>query len=132
MSGPGIDVAKLKARLMEQRDALRDVADSTKEAAQPVELDQTRVGRVSRMDAMQAQAMAKEYGPDGIHVGHVVVDGPIGGEKIKKGFPEYAEKLGNEGMIDIQGIVDGYEYLHNQPRNAWTFELDVRTSVERW
>ena len=60
MSGPGIDVAKLKAQLMEQRDALRDVADSTKEAAQPVELDQTRVGRVSRMDAMQAQAMAKE------------------------------------------------------------------------
>jgi NAD(P)-dependent dehydrogenase (short-subunit alcohol dehydrogenase family) len=79
-----------------------------------------------------AQAMAKEYGPEGIHVGHVVVDGPIGGDKIMQGFPEYAEKLGAEGMISIEGIVDGYVYLYNQPTNAWTFEIDVRTSVERW
>ena len=52
-----------------------------------------------------AQAMAKEYGRDGVHVGHVVVDGPIGGEKIKKGLPEYAAKLGDEGLIDIDGLV---------------------------
>ena len=79
-----------------------------------------------------AQAMAKEYGPEGIHVGHVVIDGPIGGDKIIQGFPEYAEKLGPEGMISIDGIVDGYQYLYQQPRTAWTFELDVRTSRERW
>ena len=79
-----------------------------------------------------AQALAKEYGPDGIHVGHVVIDGPIGGEKIKKGLPEYAERLGTEGMIDLQGIVDAYEYLYKQPRNAWSFEVDVRTSIETW
>ncbi len=79
-----------------------------------------------------AQAMAKEYAQDGIHVGHVVVDGPIGGEKIKQGFPQYAEKLGEAGMISIQGIVDAFEYLYNQPRNAWSFEVDVRTSLERW
>ncbi len=79
-----------------------------------------------------AQAMAKEVGPDGIHVGHVVVDGPIGGDKIMQGFPEYAEKLGPEGMISIEGLVDGFVYLYNQPANAWTFEIDVRTSVERW
>ena len=79
-----------------------------------------------------AQAMAKECAADGIHVGHVVVDGPIGGEKIKQGFPEYAERLGAGGMIDIGGIVDAYEFLYNQPRNAWSFEVDVRTSLERW
>lgn len=79
-----------------------------------------------------AQAMAKEYGRDGVHVGHVVVDGPIGGEKIKRGLPEYAAKLGDEGMIDIDGIVDGYVYLYQQPRQAWSFELDVRTSLEKW
>lgn len=79
-----------------------------------------------------AQAMAKEYGHDGVHVGHVVVDGPIGGEKIKKGLPEYAAKLGDEGMINIDGIVDGYVYLYQQPRQAWSFELDVRTSLEKW
>lgn len=79
-----------------------------------------------------AQAMAKEYGPEGLHVGHVVIDGPIAGEKIKTGLPDYAAKLGAAGMISIQGIVDAYAYLHAQPANAWTFEVDVRTSVERW
>ena len=79
-----------------------------------------------------AQAMAKEYGEDGIHVGHVVVDGPIGGDKIMKGFPQYAEKLGDEGMISIEGIVDGFEFLYKQPRRAWTFEIDVRTHLEKW
>jgi len=79
-----------------------------------------------------AQAMAKEYGADGIHVGHVVVDGPIGGDKIMKNFPEYAERLGEDGMISIDGIVDAYAYLYNQPRQAWSFEVDVRTSLERW
>jgi len=79
-----------------------------------------------------AQAMAKEYGPEGIHVGHVVIDGPIGGDKIIEGFPEYAERLGEQGMISIDGIVDGYVYLYRQPARAWSFEVDVRTSVERW
>ena len=78
-----------------------------------------------------AQAMAKEYAGDGVHVGHVVVDGPIGGDKIMQGFPEYAEKLGNEGMISIEGIVDAFVYLYRQPRTAWSFEVDVRTSLER-
>ncbi len=79
-----------------------------------------------------AQAMAKEYAEDGIHVGHVVVDGAIGGEKIMNGLPQYAEQLGEEGMISIEGIVDGYVFLYHQPRRAWTFELDVRTSKEKW
>ena len=79
-----------------------------------------------------AQALAKECGPQGIHVGHVVVDGAIGGEKIRQGRPDYAEKLGEQGMISLDGIVDGFVYLYRQPRQAWTFELDVRTSVERW
>ena len=60
MSSSSIDFEAAKARLIEQREALLEVADSTRDAAQTVELDQTRVGRVSRMDAMQAQAMAKE------------------------------------------------------------------------
>ena len=79
-----------------------------------------------------AQAMAKEYAEEGVHVGHVVIDGPIGGEKIKRGLPEYAERLGEAGMISLQGIVDAYEFLYDQAPNAWTFELDVRTSLEKW
>ena len=76
--------------------------------------------------------MAKEYAQDGVHVGHVVVDGPIAGEKIKRGLPEYAERLGEDGMINIGGIVDGFAYMYRQPPQAWTFELDVRTSKEQW
>lgn len=79
-----------------------------------------------------AQAMAKEYAAEGIHVGHVVIDGPIGGEKIMKSFPEYAEKLGTQGMISIEGIVDGFVYLYRQTATAWSFEVDVRTSLEKW
>ncbi len=79
-----------------------------------------------------AQAMAKEYAEEGVHVGHVIIDGPIGGEKIKRGLPEYAERLGEAGMISIQGIVDAYEFLYDQSPNAWTFELDIRTSLEKW
>jgi len=79
-----------------------------------------------------AQAMAKEYGPRGIHVGHIVIDGAIAGDKIKKNLPDIAKKLGDEGMINIEGIVDSYVYLYNQSPNAWTFEIDLRTSIEKW
>ena len=79
-----------------------------------------------------AQALAKEVAAAGIHVGHVVVDGAIGGEKIKKGLPQVAERLGDAGMVGLEGIVDAYEFLHDQPHNAWSFEVDLRTSLERW
>ncbi len=79
-----------------------------------------------------AQAMAKEAGPDGIHVGHVVIDGAIGGDKIRKNLPDIAKKLSADGLIDIQAIVDSFEYLYKQPRRGWSFEVDVRTSIEQW
>ena len=79
-----------------------------------------------------AHALAKEVGPEGIHVGHVVIDGAIAGDKIRTRFPEYAAKLGEDGLIDIQAIVDGYEYLYKQPRRGWSFEVDMRTAIETW
>lgn len=79
-----------------------------------------------------AQAMAKEYARDGVHVGHVVIDGAIDGEKIRKAAPEYAERLGSEGMIDLDGIADAFVFLYRQPRRAWSFEIDVRSSREQW
>lgn len=79
-----------------------------------------------------AQAMAKEYAPDGIHVGHVVVDGPIRGDKFITRRPEIAAQIGDDAMISIEGIVDAFVYLHRQPPRAWSFEVDVRTSKERW
>ena len=79
-----------------------------------------------------AQAMAKEYSEQGIHVGHVVIDGPINGDKITEGFPAYAERLGEAGMINLEQIAESFAYLYRQPPTAWTFELDLRTSQERW
>lgn len=77
-----------------------------------------------------AQAMAKEYAAAGIHVGHVIVDGAIGGEKIMKRFPESASR--EESLISIEGIVDTFAFLYRQPQRAWSFEIDVRTSDEKW
>ncbi len=77
-----------------------------------------------------AQAMAKEYAADGIHVGHVVVDGAIAGDKIFQRFPDAASR--EDSLVSIEGIVDAFEFLYRQPQRAWSFELDVRTSKERW
>ena len=79
-----------------------------------------------------AQAMAKEYGPKGIHIGHVVIDGAIAGEKIMNRIPNFAEKLDEGRLINLEGIVDGYVFLYKQSTQAWTFELDLRTSKEKW
>jgi len=79
---------------------------------------------------MIAQALAREFGPKGIHVGHVVIDGGIHGEKVVTGVPEFAKRLGPDGMIGLEGLADIYEMLHNQPRNAWSHEIDVRTHKE--
>jgi len=79
-----------------------------------------------------AQAMAKEYGPQGIHVGHVVIDGAIAGEKIMNRIPNFAEILDEGRLINLEGIVDGYVFLYEQSAQAWTFELDLRSSKEKW
>ncbi|HUD52591.1 SDR family NAD(P)-dependent oxidoreductase [Parvibaculum sp.] len=80
-----------------------------------------------------AQSTAKELGPKGIHVGHVVIDGGIDGEKLHRGLPDYAAQRAQEGrLIDLGGIAEVYLGLHRQRRAAWTFEADVRTHNEPW
>lgn len=79
-----------------------------------------------------AQSMARELGPMNIHVAHVVVDGAIDTEFIRTQFPErYALKC-EDGILDPEHIAENYWYLHSQPRDAWTFELDLRPWNERW
>ncbi len=77
-----------------------------------------------------AQSMAREFAPQGIHVGHVVIDGGIAGDRIEKGVPQFAEAMGPEGLIDLDGIASIYEMLYRQPRTAWSHEVDVRTFKE--
>jgi NAD(P)-dependent dehydrogenase (short-subunit alcohol dehydrogenase family) len=77
-----------------------------------------------------AQSMARAYGPQGIHVAHVVVDGGIAGDKIVKGLPQFAQAMGEDGLVSLTGLADAYWYLYTQPRAAWTHELDLRTFKE--
>lgn len=79
-----------------------------------------------------AQSMARELGPRGIHVGHVVVDGAIDTEFIRTQFPERYALKDAGGILDPDHIADNYWHLHAQPRDAWTFELDLRPYMERW
>ena len=77
-----------------------------------------------------AQSMARAYGPRGIHVAHVVVDGGIAGDKIIQGIPQFAQAMGEDGLVSLDGLADAYWYLHTQQRAAWTHELDIRTFKE--
>lgn len=79
-----------------------------------------------------AQASARELGPEGIHVAHVVIDGGIAGEKLLSRFPERAEQAAEGGMLDPDAIADAYWAIHAQQRSAWTFELDLRPFRENW
>ena len=79
-----------------------------------------------------AQSMARELGPKGIHVAHVVVDGAIDTEFIRTRFPERHAMKEDGGILDPEHIAENYWYLHTQPRDAWTFELDLRPWIERW
>ena len=76
--------------------------------------------------------MARELGPEGIHVAHVVVDGPIDMPWIRENFPDLVASRPADGLLRPDDIADAYATLHHQPRSAWTFELDLRPWVEPW
>lgn len=79
-----------------------------------------------------AQSMARELSPRGIHVAHVVVDGAIDTEFIRSNFPERYALKEQDGILDPEHIADSYWYLHQQPRDAWTHELDLRPWSEKF
>lgn len=79
-----------------------------------------------------AQSMARELGPMNIHVGHIIVDGAIDTDFIRTSFPEKYALKDQDGILNPEHIAENYWYLHSQPRDAWTFELDLRPWNERW
>ena len=79
-----------------------------------------------------AQSMARELGPKHIHVAHVVVDGAIDTEFIRETFPERYALKEQDGILNPDHIAENYWQLHRQPRDAWTFELDLRPYMEKW
>ena len=79
-----------------------------------------------------AQSMAKELGPKGVHVAHLIVDGIIDVPRVYQRMPELAAAKGSDGLISPRNIADIYLWVHRQPRDAWTFELDIRPFKEPW
>jgi NAD(P)-dependent dehydrogenase (short-subunit alcohol dehydrogenase family) len=79
-----------------------------------------------------AQSLARELGPNGVHVAHVVIDGAIDGAFIRGLIPDAAEKFAREEILAPAEIARNYVWLHRQGRSAWTFEMDLRPWAETW
>ena len=79
-----------------------------------------------------AQSMARELGPQGIHVAHVVIDGAIDGAFIRSLRDDVDEQLQRDEILKPEQIAQNFVWLHKQPRSAWTHELDLRPWAERF
>jgi hypothetical protein len=72
--------------------------------------------------------MARELGPKGIHIAHVIIDGQIASER----YQHLLSQRGSDSLLQPDAIAEMYIQLHLQPRSAWTFELDLRPWVEKF
>jgi NAD(P)-dependent dehydrogenase (short-subunit alcohol dehydrogenase family) len=79
-----------------------------------------------------AQSMARELGPRGIHVAHVIIDGPVDMPWIRESFPDLVRERPADGLLRPDDVAESYWMLHRQERSAWTHELDLRPWVEPW
>ncbi|MBI4292977.1 MAG: SDR family NAD(P)-dependent oxidoreductase [Betaproteobacteria bacterium] len=79
-----------------------------------------------------AQSMARELGPQGIHVASVIIDGVIDSAIMHERFPERMSKLPSAGALKPEHIAEAYWQLHHQPRDAWSFEIDLRPWAEKF
>jgi NAD(P)-dependent dehydrogenase (short-subunit alcohol dehydrogenase family) len=79
-----------------------------------------------------AQSMARELGPQGIHVAHTIIDGAIDTQWIAQNFPDRYALKAEDGILRPDHIADAYWMLHSQPRDTWTHELDLRPWMEAW
>ncbi len=78
------------------------------------------------------QSAAREFGPQGIHVAHVIIDGAIDGDRINTFLPGLKKERGEDGLLDPDAIAESYWSIFRQPRSAWTHELDLRPWGETW
>ena len=77
-----------------------------------------------------AESMARSFGPSGIHVAHIIIDGGINGELLRTRVPEMVAVRGEDGLLSLEAIAETYWQLHCQDRTAWTFETELRPYKE--
>ena len=81
---------------------------------------------------MLAQSVARELGPQGIHVAHSIIDGGIDTEFVRGLRPDFDALKAKDGVLSPDAIAAAYVTLHKQHRSAWTHELDLRPWTESW
>lgn len=79
-----------------------------------------------------AQSMARELAPENIHVAHVVIDAAVDTQWIRENFLVHKQDRPEDDIVQPSSIAEAYVQLHRQPRDAWTFEMDLRPWVETW
>jgi len=79
-----------------------------------------------------AQAYARELGPKGVHVGHLIIDGGIDGERQHARNPGVVERMGENGLLNPDAIAESCWHLHRQHPSSWTHELDLRPFKEKF
>ncbi len=77
-----------------------------------------------------AQGLAREVGPRGLHVAHVVIDGVIKGDYARSNFPDFVRAESEDGLLEADAIAESFWAVHRQPKSAWTPELDLRPFKE--
>ncbi len=78
------------------------------------------------------QSIAREYGPQGIHVAHFIIDGIIDGDRIREHYPDLAGQIDSDAMLSPAAIADAFWATHVQPRSAWSHEVELRPFKEKW
>lgn len=78
------------------------------------------------------QSLAREFGSAGIHVGHFIIDGVINGDRVRDNYPDYLSQLGPDGSLSPDAIADAFWLTHQQSRNAWSHEVELRPFSENW
>jgi len=78
------------------------------------------------------QAFAREHWSKGIHVAHFIIDGAVDTEFIREFWPHAYEKKDQDGILDPEHIAENYWNVHCQPRDSWTFEMDLRPWMENF
>lgn len=76
------------------------------------------------------QSMAREFGPMGLHVAHMVIDGGIDGDILRNGWPDIVAIKGEDGLLQTSAIAETYWNVHRQHPSAWSQEIDLRPYKE--
>lgn len=79
-----------------------------------------------------AHSMARELGPQNIHVAHVIIDGAVDTLWIRQNHPDYETLKIKQGIIEPADLAENYVTLYKQPKTTWTLELDIRPWSEKF